>query len=113
MAEKIYAYKCTKCGQLHHPKHYVCTKCGGREFEEVPLEGEVTLITYTRVYNLPEGYMKPSLTFGIVKFENGLTVSGQIEADNIAIGMRLKSTIGVIKEGLGKDYYGFIFRPVS
>lgn len=111
--EQMYAYKCTQCGELHHPKHYVCRRCGNREFEEVVLEGEVTLLTYTRVYNLPEGYMKPYLTFGIVKFDNGLCVSGQID-DSIKpeIGMKLRTSVDVIKEGIGRDYYGFIFKPL-
>jgi uncharacterized protein len=111
MSEKLYAYKCTACGELHHPKHYVCRKCGARTFEEIELEGEVALVTYTRVYNLPEGYMKPYIAFGIGEFENGLTVSGQIEAENLEIGMKLNTTVGVIKEGIGKDYFGFIFKP--
>jgi uncharacterized protein len=113
MAPKMYVFKCTECGELHHPKHYVCRKCGARSFEELPLEGEVTLVTYTKVYNLPEGYMKPYLAFGIVKFENGLTVSGQIDAEEPTIGMKLKAQVGVIKEGVGKDYYGFIFQPIA
>jgi uncharacterized OB-fold protein len=82
------------------------------EFDKIPLEGEVTLLTYTKVYNLPEGYMKPFLAFGIVKFNNGLTVSGQIDAEELTIGMKLASSVGIIKEGVGKDYYGFIFKPI-
>lgn len=113
MGEKMYAYKCTTCGELHHPKHYVCRKCGDRNFDEVELDGEVTLVTYTRVYNLPEGYMKPYLAFGIVKFENGLTVTGQIDSEELQIGMKLNTTVGVIKEAVGKDCYGFIFRPIE
>ena len=113
MVPKMYAFKCTECGQLHHPKHYVCRKCGARSFEELPLEGEVTLVTYTKVYNLPEGYMRPYLAFGIVKFENGLTASGQIDAEELTIGMKLKAQVGIIKEGVGKDYYGFIFQPTA
>lgn len=112
MEEKMFAYKCTSCGELHHPKHYVCKKCGNRDFEEVELCGEVTLVTYTKVYNLPEGYMKPYIGFGIVKFSNGLTVSGQLEVENPKIGMKLISTVGVVKEGIGKDYYGFIFKAI-
>jgi uncharacterized OB-fold protein len=112
MEEKMYAYKCTACGQLHHPKHYVCKKCGNREFEEVVLDGEVTLVTYTKVYNLPEGYMKPYIGFGIVKFTNGLVVTGQLEVENPEIGMKLMSTVGVVKEGIGKDHFGFIFKNI-
>jgi uncharacterized OB-fold protein len=110
MEQKMYAYKCTACGTLHHPKHYVCKCCVNREFEEVPLGGEATLVTYTKVYNLPEGYMKPYMGFGVVKFTNGLVVSGQLEVEDPEIGMKLMSTVGVVKEGIGKDYYGFIFK---
>jgi uncharacterized OB-fold protein len=113
MSYQMYAYKCTECGELHHPKHFVCRKCGAREFEELPLEGECTLVTWTRVYNLPEGYMKPNLAFGIVKFPNGLTVSGQLDVDNPEIGMKLETTVGVVKEGVGKDSIGFIFKPAD
>lgn len=110
MSEQMYAYKCIECGELHHPRHFVCRKCGARGFEELVLDGECTLVTWTRTYNLPEGYMKPFLGFCIVKFQNGLTVSGQMEVDNPAIGMKLQATVGVVKEGIGKDYYGFIFK---
>ena len=113
MEQEMYAYKCTVCGTLHHPKHYVCKNCVNREFEEVPLAGEVTLVTYTKVYNLPEGYMKPYMGFGIVKFTNGLVVSGQLEVENPEIGMELISTVGVVKEGIGRDHYGFIFKKIE
>ena len=112
MGEQMYIYKCVACGELHHPKHFVCKKCGAREFEETPLEGECTLVTWTRVYNLPEAYMKPFLCFGIVRFPNGLTVSGQLEVDKPEIGMKLKTTVDVVKEGVGRDFYGFIFKPL-
>jgi uncharacterized OB-fold protein len=112
MIDTMHAYKCTTCGQLHHPKHYVCKSCGCREFEEVELEGDAVLLTYTRVYNLPEGYMKPYMGFGIVMFPNGLKVSGQLEIEEPVIGMKVFSSVGIVKEGIGKDYYGFIFREM-
>ena len=112
--EKMYAYKCSQCGELHHPKHYVCTKCGTTEFEDVALEGNATVLTWTKVYNLPEGYMKTHLCFAIVRFDDtGLVVSGQINSDYPETGMRVTSNIGVVKEGIGKDYYGFIFEPIA
>ncbi|CEP69172.1 Nucleic acid-binding, OB-fold [Moorella glycerini] len=113
MEAKMYAYKCTSCGKLHHPAYFVCRQCGQRQFEAIPLEGEATLLTYTRVYNLPEGYMKPWLAFGIVEFDNGLRVAGQIDCEDLAVGMRLKATVGVVKEGVGQDYYGFIFKKAE
>lgn len=111
--EELYAYKCAECGELHHPKHYVCRKCGSTDFEEVPLTGEGTVVTWTKVYNLPEGYMKPYMCFAIVKFDDtGLVVSGQIDTDAPKAGMRVKANVGVVKEGIGRDYYGFIYEPV-
>lgn len=109
---EMYAYKCTACGELHHPRHYVCRKCGATEFEEIPLGGEATVATWTKVYNLPEGYMKPFLCFCIAKFDNGLTVSGRIDTDYPAIGMRVLAEVDIVKEAVGKDYYGFIFKPI-
>lgn len=109
---EMYAYKCTKCGQLHHPKHYVCKKCGNREFEEVPITEEGTVVTWTRVFNLPEGYMKPYLCFAIVKLDNGLTISGQIDSDDPKIGMRVAPNVEVIKECVGSDQIGFVFKPL-
>jgi len=106
------AYKCTTCGLLHHPRHYICKGCGAREFQETTLEGEATVVTWTKVYNLPEGYMMPYLCFAIVRFENGLTVTGRINCDQPKTGMKVTSNIGMIKEGIGVDYYGFIFEPV-
>jgi uncharacterized protein len=113
MGESMYAYKCQTCGQLHHPAHVTCKKCGAREFEPVPLEGEGILLTYTRVYNLPEGYMKPFIPFGIVQFPNGLRVSGQMGTNDLEIGMKVKATVGIVKEGVGKDCYGFIFEKAD
>jgi len=113
MEPKMNAYKCTQCGQLHHPAYFICRQCGNRTFEAVPLEGEATLLTFTRVYNLPEGYMKPWIAFGIARFTNGLCVSGQIDSDYIAAGMKLTATVGVVKEGVGKDYFGFIFKQAD
>ena len=110
---EMYAYKCITCGQLHHPKHFICKKCGAREFEEIPLNGEGTVVTWTKVYNLPEGYMKPFMCFAIVLFGNGLTVSGQINCDLPVTGMKVVSNVGLIKEGVGIDYYGFIFEPTA
>ncbi len=109
---EMYAYKCAACGELHHPRHVVCRACGATEFEEIPLGGEATVLTWTKVYNLPEGYMKPYLCFCIAQFGNGLAVSGQIDCDEPSIGMKVNAGVDVVKEGIGVDHYGFIFKPV-
>ncbi len=108
---KLCAYRCRRCGATDHPKLLVCAACGGRAFDEVPLEGMVTLLTYTRVYNLPEGIDKPYLDFGIVEFENGVRVTGQLEVRGEArIGMKLKAETGVVRLLPDGPREGFIFK---
>ncbi len=113
MGEKMYAYQCRACGQLHHPAHVVCKQCGAREFAPVPVEGPGTLLTFTRVYNLPEGYMKPFIAFGMVEFSNGLRVCGQMDSNELEIGMPVQATVGVVKEAVGKDCWGFVFQKAD
>jgi hypothetical protein len=92
--------------------------CDGREFEELPLDGPCKLLTWTRAYNLPEGYMQPWLNFGIVEFPSGVRATGQIGFDDgIVSGMDLVATVGVVKEKVIKyketviePQYGFIFQ---
>ena len=117
---EMYAYKCSKCGKLHHPRYIVCQNpdCDGREFEPQVLGGKCKLLTWTRVYNLPEGFEVPWLNFGIVEFENGVRATGQIGFDEgIESGMILFSEVGQIrdmviryKETVPESRYGFIFR---
>lgn len=117
--EQMYAYRCTKCGKLHHPRYVVCQNpdCDGREFAQEPLGGKCKLLTWTRVYNLPEGYMQPWLHFGVVEFENGVRATGQIGFDDgIESGMELLATVGVVrtrrilyKESIDCEETGFVF----
>lgn len=107
---ELYAYRCDKCGTITHPKRLVCDGCGGRDYTEELLTGKVTLLTHTRVHNLPAGIHKPYLDFGIVEFENGVRVTGQLELKQEArIGMKLESTVGVVREINGEEKQGFIF----
>jgi uncharacterized OB-fold protein len=62
--------------------------------------------------------MCPWLNFGIVEFENGVRVTGQIGFDeDIESGMELVATVGVVreksilyKETVVAPQYGFIFQ---
>jgi len=117
--EQMYAYECKKCGKLHHPRYVVCQNpdCDGREFTELPLGGKCKLLTWTRAYNLPEGFMQAWLNFGIAEFENGVRATGQIGFDDgIESGMELIATVGVVrektilyKETVEVPQYGFVF----
>jgi uncharacterized OB-fold protein len=78
-------------------------------WDRVALGGRCTLLTWTRVYNLPEGFEDRYLLFGIVEFENGLRASGRLLVENPKTGMELVSKVGVVREKVGEDVYGFMF----
>ncbi|RKX76685.1 MAG: DNA-binding protein [Spirochaetes bacterium] len=115
---KVYARKCPECGTLFHPAPMICKKCSTRRdpsgyyfspWEEVSIEGKCKLLSWTRVYALPEGYDIKYLLFGIVELENGLRASGRLLTDNPEIGMELIARAGVVREEKGEEIYGLVF----
>ena len=73
---EILGYRCSKCGSIYYPAPMICAKCSsrrdpvtGKHWETFPLEGPVKLLSWTRVWNLPDGYNVKFLLFGIVEFE--------------------------------------------
>ncbi len=113
---KIEAYKCQKCGAIYYPAPMVCGECDarrdpvtGKGWETFALEGPCTLLTWTRLWNLPEGYSKKNMLFGIVEFENGLRASGQLEVADPKTGMSLHSTVVESDERPGKPVHVFVF----
>jgi hypothetical protein len=120
----VFALQCPKCSKLFYPGVMVCDFCHTcrdplsltfLEWGKVPLEGLCTLLSWTRVYALPEGFVRKYIDFCIVEFPNGLRASGQLSADveNPEIGMQLISRVDVVKEQVGKDHYGFIFEALE
>ena len=113
MQEKMTGFKCKRCGRVMYPKHERCLSCKGREFEEVGLGDECTLITYTKLYALPEGIEMPPLTLGIVDFGGNVPALGQIMTDEPKIGMRLRPVWGKLRKIGEKEIYGFKFEPAK
>jgi uncharacterized OB-fold protein len=109
MATRIYAAKCAQCGKLSYPTHYYCPECHGRKFEEVPLEGKGTLVTWTRCYSLPLDYAVRYITLGIVKMDMGVNALGRLEIDEPRRGMRVTAGIGKVRELNGNDVEGLVF----
>jgi hypothetical protein len=113
---EILAYRCSKCGAIYYPAPMICAKCSsrrdpvtGKHWETFPLEGPVTLLSWTRVWNLPDGYNVKYLLFGIAEFENGLRASGRIGVAELAIGMKLMSRVEETDERPGKPANVFVF----
>ena len=116
MNEKFIGFKCKKCGQLTFPKRLRCLKCKSLEFEEIDLTNKkATLLTFTKLYAVPEGVTQVPLVLGIVEFENGSRATGQILSSEPEIGMQLKTNYGFLRklpvsQG-GKEVFGFRFEP--
>ena len=116
-APKIPAYQCEGCGSIYYPAPMICAKCGvrrdpvtGKGWSTFDLEGPCTLLTWTRVWNLPEGYTRKFLQFGIVQFENGLKASGRVEVEAPKTGMKLTASVEESDERPGKPVKVFVFK---
>ena len=115
---EVYAHKCPSCGKLFYPAPMICSDCGERrdpsgiifkDWDTISLSGECTLLAWTRVYALPEGYEMQYLLFGIVEFPNGLRASGRLKVDQPDTGMKLKATVEIMDNSKGKEFDGFVF----
>ncbi|MEM2907821.1 MAG: Zn-ribbon domain-containing OB-fold protein [Candidatus Hadarchaeales archaeon] len=113
MDQKFKGFKCKSCGRIMYPKHERCLSCKGTDMEEVELGNRCTLVTYTKLYTLPEGIEMPPLTLGIVEFGGGIRAFGQIVTDEPKIGMKLRPVWGKLRRLGDKDIYGFRFEPVE
>jgi len=111
--QKLTGFKCKSCGRVMYPKHERCLSCKDIDIEEVELGDECTLLTYTKLYALPEGIEMPPLVLGIVDFGGGVRAFGQIGTDNPKIGMRLRPAWGRLRKFGDKEIYGFKFEPTK
>ncbi len=103
--------KCSKCSSIYYPKRDCCPKCKGMNFEETEMGDSCKLITYTELWAVPKGISQMPLVLGILEFDNGSRVLGQLIAKESKIGMRFKPVWGVVRTIGEKEIYGFKFEP--
>jgi len=109
---RFMAYKCKKCGAIVYPKRYLCSECKGRNFEEYPLGGEGKVLTYTKLWAIPEGIEQLPLTLAIVEFDGKVRVTGQILSEEVKTGDRVRPVWGHIRKVKGKEIQGFRFERI-
>jgi uncharacterized OB-fold protein len=112
MPRNVDAAKCQACGKLAYPTHFYCPACGGRKFEPVPIEGEGTLLTWTRVYALPLDYADLFITLGMVEMDMGVRATGRVEIAEPKSGTRVRASLGKVREIGGKEVTGLVFTAV-
>lgn len=111
----IVAYKCKKCGRIHYPFHERCLSCKSREFDPIKPEGNIKLLTFTRIFNLPWGFDQRYLIIGVGEFENGVKAMGRINVDDsypLETGMVMKPTWSPVRVRYGENVYGLMFEPI-
>ena len=107
------AYKCIGCGRVHFPKRTVCLSCNSRDFEEIPMGGEASIVTFSNIYQLPWGINVRYLTIGVAQFDNGAKAMGRISSPDVKIGDRVKAVWKIFRQMAGEDVYGWVFEPIK
>lgn len=113
----ILGYKCNKCGTIHYPYRMVCKKCGAvlqdllekNPYEIVPLPSKGRLLTFTVVHTLPGDFEIPEMSLGIVELENGVRVTGRLDAANPKIGMKVTARVDEVRRDGYTASHGFVF----
>jgi uncharacterized OB-fold protein len=108
----LIAFKCKKCSKIVYPKRLLCPSCRGKEFDQYPLTGEGKVITFTKLWAIPEGIEQLPLTLAIVEFDGKLRVTGQVLSEAIRTGDRVRPVWGHVRKIRGREVQGFRFEPV-
>ena len=93
---KILAHKCTNCGNLSLATVYFCNKCGKRGSEDLALDGQGKVETYTIMTVPPSGFEKfAPYAWVVLNLDNyDLRVSGFLpnipKPEDLPIGTALK-----------------------
>lgn len=106
----LYAMRCTACGTLHPWwEQYTCEKCKGRELVEERLAGTGELVNYTVVYYPPRDFLgQEPYVVGHIAMDEGVKMPAPVvglAADDVVVGMRVKSTLRRMKMGHEGDIY--------
>jgi len=86
---------CMRCGAKFFPPRSDCDVCLSQDMEWFPIEGEGTLLTYTKAMFAPAGFEKDvPYVMGVAQFKDGIKVFGRLDKalgdDVIKAGMKVK-----------------------
>ena len=113
---KIWGNKCPVCGLVYVPPKENCPKCFVKMNEFIELEDTGRLLTFTVVrYSVPFIQpQEPPYILGIIKLDGadtGIThLVGEVDLDDIEVGMRLKAVFRDDPQGNLLDIK--YFRPI-
>jgi uncharacterized OB-fold protein len=114
MAEnRFVGFKCKKCGMIVHPKRFLCPSCKGGDFDEYLLCDEGKIVTYTKLWAIPEGIEQLPLTLAIAEFDGRVRITGQVLSEEIKTGDKVRPVWGYVRKIRGKEIQGFRFQRTS
>jgi len=114
---KIWGTRCPRCERVYLPPRETCPRCFYAIDEWVEVGDVGTLLTYTVIRYAVPGIQpqKPPYALGIVKLDGASTglmhILGEVEPDNIRVGMRLKAVFREAREGNYLDI--MYFKPLE
>ncbi|HKJ81698.1 MAG TPA: Zn-ribbon domain-containing OB-fold protein [Ignavibacteriaceae bacterium] len=110
---RLEAGKCKKCGQVYFPPRLICPECKAQEFENIRLNPEGKLLTYTIIRVGSDIFsLQTPFAVGIIELKDGVRLTAQIadvDLDKIKIGMSLKLVFRKIQDegASGLHCYGY------
>lgn len=110
---RLEAGKCKKCGQVYFPPRLICPECKAQEFENIRLNPEGKLLTYTIIRVASDIFsLQTPFAVGIIELKDGVRLTAQIadiELDKVKIGMSLKLVFRKIQDegASGLHCYGY------
>lgn len=113
---RLLASHCSACGETFFPRRNICVNCNGNHIEEITLDGEGHIYTYTIVRHKPQEYIgSVPYIFAQIELPEGLRINGTLTAcDDPQIGMRVKLVLkSVGQDEKGNDIFMFMFQPMN
>lgn len=92
---RLEAAECTKCGKILYPPRLVCPDCGARDFKQVVLPRNGTVLTFTIIRVPPAGFTEQTpLPLALIELENGVRLMAQLadveDPATVKIGMPVR-----------------------
>ena len=107
--------RCPECAAYYFPARSVCSRCLCGDVERVPLSSSGSLYTWTVIYQSLPQFETPYI-LGYVDLDDNVRVAAQlvdVEADDLAQGMRLTIQVEPREGGDGEQVLWFRFRPAA
>lgn len=91
---RLEAGKCDQCGYLAFPPRLICPECGNKNFANVSLKPEGTIITYTIIHVAADPFATQTpFPVAIIETVEGARLTAQVvdcRPEEIAIGKKVR-----------------------